>query len=349
MTADQHSGLTSHLTPESSQASDLHRALLRMRLIDADETPALWPLAGGVSSNILRADTRGGALCIKQALPELKVATHWSAPLERNHAEVAWMKLAAEILPDAVPVILGEDGSSHSFAMQWLDPEHHPVWKAQLRDGVAMPAFAAQVAHQLVTIHAATANQPALAQQFAYDQNFFALRLDPYFAATAKKHPDCAAVLEKLIAQTANIKRALVHGDISPKNILAGPKGPILLDAECAWYGDPAFDAAFCLCHLLTKCLWRPLSWNNYLSCFDAFVENYLKGVNWEPAAAIEARICKLLAAILLARVDGKSPLEYLTSQEDQDHLRQFARHWLLQPATQLVQISAAWKKDATL
>ena len=334
--------------PDSSQARDLHRALLRMHLIDADEAPALWPLAGGVSSNILRADTRHGALCIKQALPELKVATYWSAPLERNHAEVAWMKHVAEILPHAVPVILGQDLASHSFAMQWLDPEKHPVWKAQLRDGVAWAEFAAQVACQLVTIHAATANKPALAQSFAYDQNFFALRLDPYFAATAKKHSDCAAILEKLIEQTAHIKRALVHGDISPKNILAGPKGPILLDAECAWYGDPAFDAAFCLCHLLTKCLWRPQSWNDFLSCFDAFAENYLKGVSWESAAAIEARICHLLAAILLARVDGKSPLEYLTSKQDQAHLRQFARHWLMQPATKLAQMSAAWKKDKT-
>lgn len=345
MTAGLTSKSTAGLIPDPLQASELHHALLRMDLIDADEKPALWPLAGGVSSNIMRADTRRGALCIKQALPELKVASHWSAPLERNHAEVAWIKLVAQILPDAVPAILGEDQLSHSFAMQWLNPESHPVWKMQLRDGVALAPFAAQVARQLVSIHAATANKPELAQAFAYDQNFFSLRLDPYFAATAKKHSDCAVVLQKLIGQTANNKLALVHGDISPKNILAGPKGPILLDAECAWYGDPAFDAAFCLCHLLAKCLWRPDSWNDYLSCFDAFAENYCQGVSWESAAALEARICQLLAAILLARVDGKSPLEYITSQEDQAQIRKFARHWLLQPATQLAQISAAWKR----
>ena len=43
-----------------------------------------------------------------------------------------------------------------------------------------------------------------------------------------------------LAATTAATKRVLVHGDFSPKNLLAGAGGPVILDAECAWYGDPA-------------------------------------------------------------------------------------------------------------
>jgi aminoglycoside phosphotransferase (APT) family kinase protein len=229
--------------------------------------------------------------------------------------------------------------------MQWLAPEAHPVWKIQLRDGHASPDFAAQVAHQLVLIHAATANQPALAERFAYDRNFFELRLDPYFGATAKVHADCAPMLQALIKQTASNRLALIHGDISPKNILAGPAGPIFLDAECAVYGDPAFDAAFCLTHLIAKCLWRPASTEDYLACFDAFAKHYLAGVDWENVDAIEARTAKLLAAILLARVDGKSPLEYLT-ESDRAQLRTFARRWLLSPATRLADMRAAWKEE---
>ncbi len=60
-----------------------------------------------------------------------------------------------------------------------------------------------------------------------------------------------------LSAGTLAAKIALVHGDVSPKKVPAGPRGPVFLDAECAWYGDPAFDLAFCLNHLLLKCLWN--------------------------------------------------------------------------------------------
>jgi aminoglycoside phosphotransferase (APT) family kinase protein len=329
----------------ANEASVVLPALVRMGLAAAEDNPEIVPLAGGVSSLIVRVETRNGPLCIKQALPELKVASHWSAPLARNHAELAWIREVAQTLPEAVPGILGEDAQSYCFAMQWLAPEQHPVWKIQLRDGHVSPDFAAQVARQLALIHAATANQPALAERFAYDRNFFELRLVPDSAATAKVHADCAQMLQALIEHTANNRITLIHGDISPKNILAGPVGPIFLDAECAVYGDPAFDAAFCLTHLIAKCLWRPASTEDYLACFDAFTKHYLAGVDWENVEAIEARTAMLLAAILLARVDGKSPLEYLT-ESDRAQLRTFARRWLLSPATRLADMRAAWKEE---
>jgi aminoglycoside phosphotransferase (APT) family kinase protein len=329
----------------ANEASVVLPALVRMGLAAAEEHPEIVPLTGGVSSLIVRVETRNGPLCIKQALPELKVASHWTAPLARNHAELAWIREVAQTQPQAVPAILGEDALSYCFAMQWLAPEQHPVWKIQLRDGHVSSEFAAQVARQLVAIHAATANQPALAERFAYDRNFFELRLDPYFGATAEVHADCAPMLRALIEQTASNRITLIHGDISPKNILAGPSGPIFLDAECAVYGDPAFDAAFCLTHLIAKCLWRPASTEDYHACFDTFAKHYLAGVDWESVAAIEARTATLLAAILLARVDGKSPLEYLT-ESNRAQLRTFARRWLLSPATRLADMRAAWKKE---
>ncbi len=329
----------------ANEASVVLPALVRMGLAAAEDNPEIVPLTGGVSSLIVRVETRHGPLCIKQALPELKVASHWSAPLARNHAELAWIREVAQTLPDAVPRILGEDAQSYCFAMQWLAPEQHPVWKIQLRDGHVSSEFAGQVARRLVLIHAATASKPALAERFAYDRNFFELRLDPYFGATAKVHTDCASRLQALIEQTASHRITLIHGDISPKNILAGPAGPIFLDAECAVYGDPAFDAAFCLTHLIAKCLWRPASTEDYLACFDTFASHYLAGVTWEKVEAIEARTATLLAAILLARVDGKSPLEYLT-ESDRAQLRAFARRWVLSPATRLADMRAAWKEE---
>jgi aminoglycoside phosphotransferase (APT) family kinase protein len=329
----------------SNEASTVLPALVRMGLAAVGDEPDIVPLTGGVSSLIVRVDTRDGPVCIKQALPELKVASHWRAPLARNHAELAWIREVGEILPQSVPRILGEDTASYCFAMQWLPPDQHPVWKHQLRDGQVSTDFSVQVAQHLAMIHASTACQPALAARFAFDQNFFELRLDPYFGASAQVHPDCAEALHALIAQTADKRLALIHGDVSPKNILAGPSGPIFLDAECAVYGDPAFDVAFCLTHLMAKCLWRPAWTDEYLTCFDAFASHYLAGVNWESVASIEARTATLLAAILLARVDGKSPLEYLT-EPDRAKLRAFARRWVLLPATRLADMRAAWKEE---
>ncbi|MGE5105423.1 MAG: phosphotransferase family protein, partial [Betaproteobacteria bacterium] len=149
---------------------------------------------------------------------------------------------------------------------------------------------------------------------------------------------------EALAARTATTKRALVHGDVSPKNILLGPHGPVLLDAECAWYGDPAFDAAFCLNHFLLKCIARPSSTGAYLRCFAAFADGYLAGTTWEPRAEIEARIASLLPALFLARIDGKSPVEYVTAEGDRRRVRDAARPLIAQPPDCVAGVAARWR-----
>ncbi len=321
----------------------LVEALRRMQLVGEGETPALTELTGGVSSRIVRADTQRGPVCVKQALARLKVAALWEAPVERNRAEVAWMRIAAGVVPAAVPLVLGEDAQDNAFAMAYLPPADYPIWKAQLRDGVAEPATAQAVGRNLVAIHAATAGDAQIRRDFAHDEGFYAIRLEPYFVETARKHPQCAAALHKLVETTANTRLALVHGDISPKNILVGKAGPVFLDAECAWYGDPAFDLAFCLNHLLLKSVWRPETRGGFNACFDALAAAYLAGVTWEEPAQLEARAAALLAGMMLARIDGKSPAEYITQNTDRERVRAFAIPLLLQPATRLFDIRQRW------
>jgi aminoglycoside phosphotransferase (APT) family kinase protein len=326
-----------------ASAADFVTALARMGLLTPGETPRIAALTGGVSSDIVRADLARGPVCIKRALPKLKVQADWRAPVERNRWEVEWMRTAAAIVPDAVPAILGEDPEHGMFAMAYLAPDAHPVWKAQLRDGVVVPAFAAEVGRRIVRIHAHTAGDPRVREVFATDHIFFPIRLEPYLSATARVHPDLAPQLEALVQVTGATKQALVHGDVSPKNILAGPHGPVFLDAECAWYGDPAFDLAFCLNHMLLKCAWRPQWTEGYLHCFDALARSYLAGVRWAPAAEVEARTARLLPGLFLARVDGKSPVEYLTEDWQKERVRRVARALLAQPADRLEAIRSRW------
>lgn len=317
-----------------------------MELVGEEETPHLTALTGGVSSLIVLAETARGLLCIKQALPRLKVAQEWHAPVERNQAEVAWLRVATQIAPDCVPRVLGEDKQTKSFAMAYLDPAAYPVWKEQLRDGVIEPRTARAVAENLAAIHRATSGRPDLAVRFANDDTFYALRLESYFVATARSHADVAAALHRLVKTTSQTKYALVHGDISPKNILVGPRGPVFLDAECAWYGDPAFDLAFCLNHLLLKCVWRPGHSSRYLDCFANLAHAYIERVSWEPAPLLEARAAALLAGMLLARIDGKSPVEYITEERDRAAVRRFAKARLLAPPARLQEIGGDWASE---
>jgi aminoglycoside phosphotransferase (APT) family kinase protein len=321
--------------------------LLAMGLLPPGAVARGEPLAGGVSSDIWRVALPGGRqACVKRALPKLKVAADWRAPVVRNLFEARWLALAAEAVPGAAPALFGQDEATGTLAMAWLPPGDHPVWKALLRDGVADPAFAAEVGRRIARIHAHAAARPALAAEFPTDAIFHAIRLEPYLLATARAHPDLAPVLEGLAARTAAAKRTLVHGDVSPKNILAGPAGPVFLDAECAWWGDPAFDIAFCLNHLLLKCLWTPRATAGFLASFDALAAAYLEGVAWEAPAAVEARAASLLPGLLLARVDGKSPVEYITEEAAKDRVRRVARALLRAPPDRLAGVRAAWAAE---
>jgi aminoglycoside phosphotransferase (APT) family kinase protein len=309
----------------------------------AHQPVLLAPLPGGVSSDIYKASVGGRMVCIKRALPRLKVAAEWQAPVERNRFEVEWMRIASAIVPAAVPEILGEDRQTGCFAMAFLPPDDYPVWKSLLAEGTIDVAVARAVGDVLGRIHAATADRPAIAARFATDDIFQAIRLEPYLVATGRAHPDLASRLAALVETTRTTQRVLVHGDFSPKNLLIGPNGPVILDAECAWFGDPAFDLAFVLNHLLLKGAWRPQWRARYSDAFVALEDAYLAHVRWEPPAVVAARTAALLPGLMLARVDGKSPVEYLSTEAAKEEVRAFAQPLLRDPVSHPAQIVARW------
>ena len=324
----------------------LVEALVRAGLIKNAETTCFEALTGGVSSDIWKVTTPERTFCVKRALAKLKVAADWNAPVERNRYEVAWTRIAHEIVPGSVPEILNHDDAEMFCAMRYLAPADHRLWKNELRDGRADPADAAEVGRRLGRIHAATANNPRVAAQFPRHDIFHAIRLEPYLEATATAHPDLHDVLFALSRRTGDTRIVMIQGDVSPKNILLGPDGPVFLDAECACIGDPAFDIAFCLNHLLLKCLWNPSARSGFHACFEAMADAYLAEVNWEPVDSTEQRAASLLPGLFLARVDGKSPAEYIRTDADRASIRHCARGLLASPPTRLAQVLAAWKKE---
>lgn len=320
--------------------------LVRSGLSRAREALQFEPLSGGVSSDIwvVRAE-RSQPFCVKRALPKLRVDAEWRADVRRSASEVAWLTHVANLDRDCVPSVLASDADLGVFAMEYLPPSDYQVWKSLLARGFVNIETAVAVGRRLARIHSAFARMDGAAAEFDTGPAFHALRLEPYLLATARVHTDLAPILEELADRTARTRITVVHGDTSPKNVLIGRRGPVFLDAECAWFGDPAFDLAFCLNHLLLKTVWVPAFAPELMHAFDALAGEYLDAVDWETRSALEQRAARLLPALLLARIDGKSPVEYLTQEHEKNSVRTRARRMLKDGAPDLAGVRNQWVK----
>ena len=284
--------------------------------IDAAGVIEVRALTGGVSSDIVRIRLADGReLCAKRALNRLKVALDWQVSPERNRFEIAWFRRANAIVPHSAPEVLGEDRARGIALLSYLPPERYLLWKDELLQGRSDPRVPHAVAETIGLIHRATLANSDVAAEFPTDALFDALRLDPYLRVTAERHPALAPQILACLEVTRSTRIALVHGDLSPKNILVARADahPVILDAECAWYGDPAFDAAFCLNHLLLKSFHLPKSAHELLSEARDFFAVWVAHFPANMGAALERRTATLLPCLMLARVDGKSPVEYLS------------------------------------
>jgi tRNA A-37 threonylcarbamoyl transferase component Bud32 len=285
--------------------------LERMGLISASEVVSAEPLPGGVSSDIWLVRTAERALVLKRPRQRLKVEADWQAPLDRGASEAAWLDYVSSAVPGACPRVLGYDSESFAIALEYLDPERHRNWKTEMLAGRIEPAFAAKVGRDLGLIHSASARAPELAFEFDHADLFESLRIEPYLVRTAALVPEATGALEAVIADLRATRIALVHGDVSPKNILVGER-PIFLDAECATWSDPAFDAAFCLTHLTLKRIHSPAHAAELEQSANAFTTAYLAEVDWEEPSGAADRLARIVPALMLARVAGASPVEYL-------------------------------------
>jgi 5-methylthioribose kinase len=291
--------------------------LSELNLCGPEDVLSIKPLSGGVSSDIGLVELGGRKVVVKFALERLRVAEAWFANVNRSLAEYQWLQYAAGIVPDAVPLLLGCSETLKGFAMEYLDGATVYLWKKALLDGASIGSETDAVGDRLGRIHNGSVRDRVL-DQFQNQEDFFDLRLEPYLAFTASRHPELAAELRELIEMLQSHERVLVHGDVSPKNIMIRDGVPIFLDAECATAGDPSFDIAFCLTHLILKAVHLKKARNELLASIVRFWQSYEPHVQWESAFDLERRVGRLLPAMMLARVDGKSPVEYLDEGEQQ-------------------------------
>jgi 5-methylthioribose kinase len=280
-------------------------------------------LGGGVSNTVILAESPGRRLVVKQSLPRLRVEQEWVADQKRIHRECDALRRLRTYLPEGtLPAVVFEDRGRFLFGME-AAPAGSSDWKTRLLAGEVTIETAEQAA-RMFTAMARVAER----EHFADIGSFEQLRIDPYYRATATRHPDLAGFFAGRI-EACRRPTGLVHGDFSPKNLLVTPEGRVMLiDFECVCAGDPAFDAAFLLNHLLLKAA------HGIGGCRSLALAFW----NIARTAADERSVIAHLGALHLARVDGKSPAEYLTPAE-RDTVRAAARRMILDPPARLEEI----------
>lgn len=298
------------------------------------------PLAGGVSCDIWRIDGLEGPLVIKRPLAKLRVAADWFAPIARSASEVRWLRYAHAIDPAMAPEVVAEFPALNAFALRFIP--NCPAWKDELSAGRIDVDFAGQVGRAIGAVHSASARDPAVLAALADGSMFEALRIDPFLLHVARHNAAVAAPLREIADDLAGRRIALVHGDVSPKNILVSGQGPIILDAECAVAGDPAFDLAFCTTHLLLKAVWLDRAEMQVAAA--TMIVAHAQSIDWEKPADLLLRAGKLTAALLLARIEGKSPAPYLTDAVQRRTVARQASTLLLAPQS-IENLVPNWKR----
>ncbi|MBA3975548.1 MAG: hypothetical protein C0504_15180 [Candidatus Solibacter sp.] len=281
------------------------------RLGCAPEALTLTALGGGVSNLVYLIETPTLRCVAKQALGKLRVEQDWFCSPRRIHLEAAAMRALGPVLPaGAVPALLFEDFESGIICMQAAAAQALP-WKELLMRG----EFDERPARVTGLLHAAwireSALRPEWGEEFGGVQTFVDLRLDPYFRSTAARHPDLAGRFASLENKCLQRRISLVHGDLSPKNLLVDGAAVTLIDHEVIHWGDPAFDAAFLTNHLILKAFYHGNQTPRLLALARAYWDALLGGIPAE-LAWIEQAAMEHLGGLMLARVDGKSPAEYL-------------------------------------
>jgi hypothetical protein len=239
--------------------------------------------------------------------------------------------------------VLWEDRANYCYAMT-AAPHRNRTWKAMLLSGPSKldPYIAAVCGRLLGCLHAGSWNDSGLARSLEDRTYFDQLRLDPYYRHAASAHPDLAPQFTALIESVWNNRHCLVHGDYSPKNLLAWRGHVWLIDHEVGHFGDPAFDLGFFLTHLVAKAVHARAACRHYLALAGQFWHTYraelAKVAVADELADLKRRTMLNLAGCLLARVDGKSPLEYLDDAE-RKVVRQLGREWLASPPERLTQL----------
>jgi 5-methylthioribose kinase len=311
-------------------------------LTTGDRHAQVQELGGGVSNTVLLVEwpeLPERRWVVKQSLEKLRVKDDWRSERGRIYREAESIQALRPVLGDsALPEVIHIDRENFVFVMT-AAPAGSIAWKQSLLEGEVDLAVARQAGTLLAQMIAASRADTQMKARFEDRTVFDQLRVDPYYRTTARRHPDVRGLLVAVMAQSRNIQTALVHGDYSPKNMLVHDGNIFLIDFEVVHWGDPSFDAAFFLNHLFLKALYRPEIAPPYFDAAREFWMGLSAGLGGEASRGFEALTLRHLGGLMLARIDGKSPVEYIQDEETKDQVRAAAKQILRDQPQRLEQV----------
>ena len=305
--------------------------LVSLGISDCSDVLDVEMLGWGISNTLVKVTTRKANFVLKQSLPQLRVDNEWLADRDRIYREKSCIETLSEIFGNnTIPRVYGCDIDNFLFVMS-CGPNPGINWKESLLSGRVDPSLAYEAGRILSKIHDFSFDNENIASQFIEDKVFRQLRIDPYYYFTAKQHPDLANLIIDAASTLLNTKSVLVHGDYSPKNFIVGNQGLFLLDFEVVHYGHPLFDIAFMLNHLFLKSIHNPLAMSSYIHSIHECVRGYeestdIKSVRESLNLLHSDELIKQIGCLMLARIDGKSPVEYLVAPTTQAVVRDIAK-----------------------
>jgi len=301
------------------QHDELIDYLVSHNLIESGMRPTCRNLLGGISNKTVLVEVNDSEhWVVKQALEKLRVEADWFSDPQRIHHEADGLRWLASLAgQEAVPGFVFEDHEQHLLIMEAV-AEPHFNYKSLLLEQSPDPHHTREFARLLATIQCNSyEHRDQVAEVFADTSFFESLRLEPYYGYSASQLPGTADFLHTLMEQTRTRKLTLVHGDYSPKNVLIHKNRLVLLDHEVIHFGDPAFDIGFSMAHFLSKAHYRSSLRSNFIGAARSYWQTYFRRTADEPwADELELFCARHTLACLLARVAGKSILEYLDSDQ---------------------------------
>jgi len=330
------------LTPENLPGYLASQGLIASRRrVDVRE------LGGGVSNAVLLVECQGepGApgnrWVVKQSLGKLRVKDDWRSDRDRIFREAEAIEALRPVLGDSLPEVIHVDRENYAYVMT-AAPLGSVVWKESLLAGRRSgPQVAHQVGVLLARMINASRTDKAFHKRFWDGTVFDQLRIDPYYRTVARRHPDVREQFDELTGISWNIDTALVHGDYSPKNMLVRGRDVFLIDFEVIHWGDPSFDSGFLLNHLFLKTFHQPRFAALYIDAVHRFWQALTTGLGCRPpeASDFERMTLRHLGGLMLARIDGKSPVEYIRDEATRERVRHAAKRILLEAPAKLDEV----------
>ena len=299
----------------------MHKAIW-LDTINQEKIIQYKKLTGGVSSEVYHVKTIKNNYCIKRSLKRLLVKKKWIANTNRIKFEYLWLKHCQNILKRNIPNTYEFNNKKKYIVMEYLKTSQYKTLKQLYFNKIININTIRSISKHLYKIHS-NSNDYKTKKTFEGNyKNFYDLRLDPYFNEVGRVYPKYKGYIKKINESYIKHSNTLVHGDFSPKNILVGKNKIIYLDAECCNFGDPVFDLVFFTNHLLIKSIFFKDKSQEFIKLYISFYKEYLSNLSTKNFNSYIDRIIKMTPIMLLSRVDGKSPVEYINKVKIKNIIR---------------------------